>query len=56
MFCINSWLSSQEGTPRASSTERAEVCIKSKVPRITAALAKQSVESEFHTNSVSEEP
>ena len=45
-----------KGTPRASSTERAAACKKSKVPRIAAAFAKQSVESEFHINSASEKP
>jgi len=45
-----------KGMPRASSMERAAACKKSKVPRITAAFAKQSVESEFRFNSASEKP
>jgi len=36
----------QEGTRRAFSTERAEVCEKSEVPRSTDAFAKQSAETE----------
>jgi hypothetical protein len=45
-----------KGTPRASSTQQAAACKKSKVPRIADAFARQSAESEFHTNSAGEEP
>jgi len=43
----------QKGTRRAFFTERAEVCEKSKVPRVTAAFAKQSAETERPVSTLS---